>query len=136
MTSIMKKQRNTSRGFTLIEILVIVAIVSLLVAIVLVSINQAWLKSKDSSFQSTVMSIQRALSVCCSAPGTPLSAAYGGEMCLGGDRYPDNTKMTFVSVSGCSLSGSFTVELAPGTDNAGNCTGVTLTSDGAAFDGC
>lgn len=124
------------KGFTLVELLVIVGIIVILAVIELVQVNEARLRSLDSSFQSTVTNTHRALALCCSTPNMPLGVSLGDPVCAGGDQYPDDTKMTFVSVFGCSMTGSFTVVLTPGTENAGNCTEATLTEDRVEFEGC
>ncbi len=132
----MKKRQRIAHAFTLIEILVVVVIIGLLASVLLVSMNQSWLRSKDSSFKSTATSVQRALMTCCASPGTILTASYGGEMCVGGERYPATDDMDFVSVSGCHLDGSFTVVLEPGSENRGNCVWAILNQEDVAFDGC
>jgi len=131
-----KKRQKTAYAFTLIELLVIVAIIAIAASIVVTQIMGARRKSMDASFQSTATSLQRAIAVCCSIQGTTLSSDYGSPICSGDGRYPDDTKMTFSSISGCSLTGSFQVVIEPGSQNAGNCTQATLTQDGIGFDGC
>jgi prepilin-type N-terminal cleavage/methylation domain-containing protein len=130
------KTSHVRKGFTLIELLVIVAIIAIAVSIVVTQIMGARRKSMDASFQSTANGIHRGLLLCCSVPNTSLSHTYGGEICSGDGRYPDDTKMTFSSVSGCSSTGSFQVVIEPGSQNAGNCEQATLTQDGIGFVGC
>ena len=58
----MKKQQF-SKGFTLVELLVVISIVSLLSSIVFASLNSARIKSRDAYRVSQVAEVQKALSL-------------------------------------------------------------------------
>jgi prepilin-type N-terminal cleavage/methylation domain-containing protein len=128
------KKRN---GFTLIELLIVIAIIVIVATIIIVQIQRAREKSLDSSFQSTAHSVQRALSLCCSTPGTALGSLPGGLVCVGSDRYPGSESIGSITGSTqCGVNGSFTKIIEPGSGNAGSCVQAVLTQDEVAFDGC
>jgi len=58
------------KGFTLIELLVVVAIIGLLATIVLVNLNSARIKARDTKRKSDLLAIQIALEMYYSAYGT------------------------------------------------------------------
>jgi prepilin-type N-terminal cleavage/methylation domain-containing protein len=53
--------KNTNRGFTLIELLVVIAIIGILASVVLVSLNSARSKGKDTRVISSVNQIRTLL---------------------------------------------------------------------------
>lgn len=128
--------RRRTRGFTLIEILLVLAIIGILATIILVAVGGGRQKSLDASFKKTVSSVQRGLALCCDVPGTPLGSAPGGRMCVGGELYPDAAHIGTITSGNCSPAGEFAKAVTPGTGNAGNCELAVLTHDGATFEGC
>jgi len=55
---------KNKKGFTLIEILIVIAIIGVLAAVVLVSLNTARQKARDNAAMSTVQSFAKALHLC------------------------------------------------------------------------
>lgn len=54
-------KRNTSGGFTLLELLVVVAIIGLLLAIVMYSVSDSRMKGRDAGRKSQIQEILKAL---------------------------------------------------------------------------
>lgn len=130
-----KNISNNRKAFTLIEILIIVAIIGMLAAIVLVSLGIARNRAKDNSFKTVVKSVQTGLVSCCLNPTTTLNA-YPANMntCAGGGKYPDSTNIGSVVVdSSCNSSGNFNVTITPGTKNKGTIDHAVVTGENVTY---
>jgi len=74
----MKAKKIISRGFTLIELLVVVAIIGLLASIVLVSLNSARLKARDTKIMSDANQIRNLMETEYASSGNYTNVKSGG----------------------------------------------------------
>ena len=131
-----KAKSNSRRGFTVIELLVIVAIIGILRTVILVTLSVARTRAKDNSFKTTAHSIQTALTSCCITPTTLTNPpAPGGRICSAGpETYPGAESMGggVVVSNGCN-GGNFIVTIDTGTKNSGTYASATIRSDSITF---
>lgn len=123
------------KGFTLVEILIIIAIIGILMSAITISLMSARNRAKDSSFKNVAKSIQTALVSCCIKSGTALGNISGGPVCLGGSNYPDASSIETISSGDCN-GNSFSKTITPGKKNNGNCTGAIITTEEIVYSGC
>lgn len=80
---------HKQRGFTLIELLVVIAIIGILAATVIISLNSARNKAKDSQVKSDVASMMNAIEVYKVDTTTALTATTTGAFAAINDYDPD-----------------------------------------------
>ena len=126
----MIQKMNRKKGFTLIELMVVVVIIGILATIGFVSFSSAQNKAKKSKAQSTVSQVKSKL----------------GEYYVDNENYPDDKDavVTYLNANGgtstaTEFNGStnYTYAASPsGCDNSTtDCTGYTLTAAKAYWNG-
>ncbi len=78
LTGLTYAPKNSVHGFTLIELLVVISIIGLLASVVLISLNNARLKARDTKRVADLRQIQKALEIYIQNHGSlPSPASYG-----------------------------------------------------------
>ncbi|MFC1645013.1 type II secretion system protein [Patescibacteria group bacterium] len=136
--------KGNKSGFTLIEILIVVAIIGILLVSVLIFMDSSRRRSKDAAFKSTVRSISPAVELCCTSEGIIKDKAVGAgdssRVCSVEAQlvYPndDNVGSVFAERY-CDNAGGYRVIVRPGDDNSGNCESAVIEYGKAlSFEGC
>ncbi len=112
-------QRPSARaGYTLIEILIVVAIIGILAAIILVLLTGSTDKASANKVKTELGSVKNAMAICCSNPTTTLGTTAGGAVCTGATGVlPTSTELESTGVTysatSCGVSSpTYTVTLS------------------------
>lgn len=123
----MRNMNKTFKGFTLVEILIVIAIIGILASIVLVSLSSARDKARVTGFKAQVHSLQAQGVLACDT--ATLAAGTNITQVASGTQYYLNAGIAIGAQScGVTGSGTFTLNITPSSAvPTGTCTAATTT---------
>jgi prepilin-type N-terminal cleavage/methylation domain-containing protein len=130
---------KNQKAFTLIELLIVIAIIGILAVTTVLVMRNVRFKAKDASFRSSVSSVKTVWTACCEAGGNiqPKGATDGEGIYICDDpsiidgKYPGDANIGNVTIDvQCDQHGHFEATVTPGTDNKGACVSVTYDETG------
>ena len=129
---------KVEKGFTIIELLIVIAIIGILAVTVMQVMKNVRFKAKNASFRSSVSSIKTVWTVCCDGGGDIYTkgATEGSDIYICDNQsiidavYPRDDNIGDVAVGTQCNGGHYEVTITPGVKNAGSCTSITYDETG------
>jgi prepilin-type N-terminal cleavage/methylation domain-containing protein len=126
------------RGFTMIELLIVIAIIGILAVTVMQVMKNDRFKAKNASFRSSVSSIKTVWTACCDGGGDIYTkgALEGSDIYICDNQsiidavYPGDNNIGDVVVDTQCNEGHYEVTITPGAKNTGSCTSITYDETG------
>ncbi len=117
---------NKSKGFTIIELIVVIAIIAILASIVLVNVTQYISKAHDAAIKSDMSNIATGMATCFSEYGSYSNGATPAVYCVANTAYVPATLSADITKQG----GTLVTTAAPTT---AYCASSKLASDAAKY---
>jgi prepilin-type N-terminal cleavage/methylation domain-containing protein len=129
---------KNKKAFTLIELLIVIAIIGILATAILLVMRNVRFKARDASFRSSVSSVKTAWTVCCEGGGNIQGKANvtttDVDICDDTDVidsvYPGDENVGNITVDVQCDHSHFEATATPGTRNTGKCQSVTYDETG------
>ena len=113
------------KAFTVIELLVVVAIIGILASVVMAITSGYRTKAKSSAFKSEITSLQKSFNVACATATITITDIQNGKTF--------NKSSIDLNSQSCGLSGSGTFSFNIPSINRAGCTSVDVTESGVTF---
>ena len=114
-----------SKGFTIVELLVVVAIIGILASVVMAITSGYRIKSKSAAFKSEINSLQKSFNVACATDIITNNDIQNGKTF--------NKSIIDVALQSCGLSGSGTFSFSIPSTNGAGCTSAIVTESKVTF---
>ena len=113
--------KNTQKGFTLIELMIVIAIIGILAAVALPAYQNYTQKAKFSEVIASVTGVRTAIDVCYQTGTTLTNCATNGSVTTAATGASGGTYVASVTATGDSLiTATSTLKFGPSSDTAYN----------------